>query len=123
MQIMNNLAIFSKTQQNQNMQNPLAFKGLHVNAENLDEIETLLGKSGFKFSGFHNTCSMFPLDVDSLIMKINVDQARESIKSDKEFKLIAPKKGALIIAKTNVETQIKEVLDKAKIFVKEIKNL
>lgn len=101
------------------------FKGVVVKFANAREACEDLAKSGLELAGVDNIGSTFPMAVDDILLPVIANNTRKTINSDKEFKglLEIEDNQVLFVAKQEVEKNIKQILDKAKIFANYIKNL
>lgn len=109
---------------NKNSQSP-NFKSICIKYKNWDEVENILTENGLNNLGVNTNYSMFPPAVDEFLVSCNVKMIRERIDSDKGYKYLFPfeHNEILIISKSSVENNIKKILEKARIFVGEVKDL
>jgi len=107
------------TAQNPN-HNYQSFKGLKIAFEDLKPAKKLLKANGYEIGGHSVFRTMFPIDADTdFFTKATSKTSRKSIESDNTYNIIDPSnyENVYFIAKNNTETNIKNLLDKAKIFV------
>lgn len=104
----------------------LSFKALKFPKTNFENITGILNQNGYKDTGTQKFMTMLPINPEKdFFTKVICQMMREGLSEEHEFGIIEPPGvDLLLIAKTNVETKIKDILNsKGIVDIKHILNL
>lgn len=104
----------------------LSFKALKFPRTNFENITSILNENGFKNIETQEFMTMVPINPEKDFFTKNLcKEMREGLSDEREFGIIDPPGVNLfLIAKTNVETKIKDILNsKGIVDIKHILNL